>query len=71
MLYSLHAEVLLSVESSILAVDNPESIDQHLSCGPFTHIAASRMASLLRVDAFKSHQCRPEWLYRATHGPDP
>lgn len=38
---SRHVEVLLSVESSILAVDNLECIDQRLSRGPFTHITPS------------------------------
>jgi len=48
MLYSLHAECLLSVESSILAVDNPESIDQHLSVVHSHTSRLLRMASLLR-----------------------
>lgn len=38
---SRHVEVLLSVESSILSVDNLESIDQRLSRGPFSHMSAS------------------------------
>lgn len=41
MTISRHVEVLLSVESSILAVDNLESIDQRLSRGPFTHVSPS------------------------------
>jgi len=31
----------MSVESSIYSVDNLESIDQHLSRGPFTHLSPS------------------------------
>jgi vacuolar protein sorting-associated protein 16 len=36
-----HVEVLLSVDNSVLTVDNLESIDQRLSQGPFTHICPS------------------------------
>ncbi|KAI0266050.1 vacuolar assembling/sorting protein VPS16 [Gloeopeniophorella convolvens] len=38
---SRHVEVLLSVETSILSVDNLEAVDQRLSRGPFTHMAPS------------------------------
>ncbi|KAL0960087.1 hypothetical protein HGRIS_011732 [Hohenbuehelia grisea] len=38
---SRHVEVLLSVDTTIYSVDNLESIDQRLSRGPFTHLAAS------------------------------
>ncbi|KZP18145.1 vacuolar protein sorting-associated protein 16 [Athelia psychrophila] len=41
MTISRHVEVLISVESSILAVDNLESVDQRLSRGPFTHVSPS------------------------------
>ncbi|KAI0298703.1 vacuolar assembling/sorting protein VPS16 [Multifurca ochricompacta] len=38
---SRHVEVLLSVEASIVSVDNLEAVDQRLSRGPFTHLAPS------------------------------
>lgn len=38
---SRHVEVLLSVDSTIYVVDNLENIDQRISRGPFTHLAAS------------------------------
>ena len=38
---SRHVEVLLSVEATILTVDNLECVDQRLSRGPFTHISPS------------------------------
>jgi hypothetical protein len=38
---SRHVEVLLSVDATIYVVDNLENIDQRLSRGPFTHLAAS------------------------------
>ncbi|KAF8474481.1 vacuolar assembling/sorting protein VPS16 [Russula ochroleuca] len=38
---SRHVEVLLSVEASVLSVDNLEAVDQRLSRGPFTHMAPS------------------------------
>lgn len=38
---SRHVEVLLSVDSTILSVDNLEVVDQRLSRGPFTHISPS------------------------------
>ena len=38
---SRHVEVLLSVDSTIYIVDNLENIDQRISRGPFTHLAAS------------------------------
>lgn len=38
---SRHVEVLLSVDSSILSVDNLETIDQRLSRGPFSYMSAS------------------------------
>ena len=38
---SRHVEVLLSVDSTILAVDNLENVDQRLSRGPFTHVSPS------------------------------
>ncbi|KAG6816140.1 hypothetical protein H0H87_008375 [Tephrocybe sp. NHM501043] len=38
---SRHVEVLLSVDSTILSVDNLEVVDQRISRGPFTHISPS------------------------------
>lgn len=38
---SRHVEVLLSIESTILTIDNLESIDQRLNRGPFKHISPS------------------------------
>ncbi|KAI0278094.1 vacuolar assembling/sorting protein VPS16 [Russula aff. rugulosa BPL654] len=38
---SRHVEVLLSVEGSVLSVDNLEAVDQRLSRGPFTHMTPS------------------------------
>jgi hypothetical protein len=52
MTISRHVEVLLSVESSILVVDNLESIDQRLSRGPFTHISPSPNGKSLALLTF-------------------
>lgn len=49
---SRHVEVLLSVESTILSVDNLESIDQRLSRGPFTHISPSPNGKSLALLTF-------------------
>ncbi|KXN92144.1 hypothetical protein AN958_09236 [Leucoagaricus sp. SymC.cos] len=49
---SRHIEVLLSVESTILSVDNLESIDQRLSRGPFTHISPSPNGKSLALLTF-------------------
>lgn len=38
---SRHVEVLLSVDTTILTVDNLETVDQRLSRGPFTHVSPS------------------------------
>lgn len=38
---SRHVEVLLSVDSTILTVDNLDSVDQRLSRGPFSHMSPS------------------------------
>jgi len=38
---SRHVEALLSVDSTIYIVDNLENVDQRISRGPFTHLAAS------------------------------
>lgn len=38
---SRHVEVLLSVDTTIYAVDNLENVDQRISRGPFTHLTAS------------------------------
>ena len=45
-------EVLLSVDSTIYAVDNLESIDQRLSRGPFTHVSPSPNGKSLALLAF-------------------
>lgn len=50
---SRHVEVLLSVENSILVVDNLESVDQRISRGPFSHVSPSpngRLLALLNRD---------------------
>lgn len=50
---SRHVEVLLSVDSTILAVDNLESVDQRISRGPFSHVSPSpngRLLALLNHD---------------------
>ncbi|KAJ7211224.1 vacuolar assembling/sorting protein VPS16 [Mycena pura] len=49
---SRHVEVLLSVDSTILSVDNLESVDQRLSHGPFTHIAPSPNGKSLALVTF-------------------
>lgn len=38
---SRHVEVLVSVDTTILSVDNLEVIDQRISRGPFTHASPS------------------------------
>lgn len=52
MTISRHVEVLISVESSILAVDNLESVDQRLSRGPFTHVSPSPNGKSLALLTF-------------------
>lgn len=52
MTISRHVEVLLSVESSIIAVDNLESVDQRLSRGPFTHVSPSPNGKSLALLTF-------------------
>ncbi|KAH7906991.1 vacuolar assembling sorting protein VPS16 [Hygrophoropsis aurantiaca] len=49
---SRHVEVLLSVDATILAVDNLESVDQRLSRGPFTHVSPSPNGKLLALLTF-------------------
>ncbi|GLB42050.1 putative vps16, C-terminal region [Lyophyllum shimeji] len=49
---SRHVEVLLSVESTILSVDNLEVVDQRLSRGPFTHISPSPNGKSLALLTF-------------------
>jgi len=71
MLYSLHAEVLLSVESSILAVDNLESIDQRLIHGPFTHIGLLPNGKSLALLTLSSHTNAALNVVSGTHRPDP
>lgn len=41
MTISRHVELLVSIESTVLIIDNLESVDQRLSRGPFTHISPS------------------------------
>jgi vacuolar protein sorting-associated protein 16 len=49
---SRHVEVLLSVDSTIYAVDNLESVDQRLSRGPFTHVSPSPNGKSLALLTF-------------------
>ncbi|KAI0052144.1 vacuolar assembling/sorting protein VPS16 [Auriscalpium vulgare] len=49
---SRHVEVLLSVESTILTVDNLETVDQRLSRGPFTHMSPSPNGKSLALLTF-------------------
>lgn len=49
---SRHIEVLLSVESTILSVDNLESINQRLARGPFSHISPSPNGKSLALLTF-------------------
>jgi len=49
---SRHVEVLLSVDNTVLTVDNLESIDQRLSQGPFTHIRPSPNGKSLALLTF-------------------
>ena len=46
---SRHVEVLLSVDTSILAVDNLESIDQRVARGPFSRVSPSPNGKLLAL----------------------
>ncbi|KAG1716823.1 hypothetical protein ID866_345 [Astraeus odoratus] len=50
---SRHVEVLLSVDNTIFAVDNLESVDQRISRGPFFRVSPSpngRLLALLNYD---------------------
>lgn len=49
---SRHVEVLLSVDSTIYAVDNLESIDQRISRGPFSHVSPSPNGKSLALLTF-------------------
>ena len=49
---SRHVEVLLSVDATIHAVDNLESVDQRLSRGPFTHVSPSPNGKSLALLTF-------------------
>ncbi|KAA1472557.1 vacuolar assembling/sorting protein VPS16 [Dentipellis sp. KUC8613] len=49
---SRHVEVLLSIDSTILSVDNLESVDQRLSRGPFTHVTPSPNGKSLALLTF-------------------
>lgn len=57
MTISRHVEVLLSVETSILAVDNLESIDQRFSRGPFSHVSPSPNGKSLALLTFSGTLC--------------
>ncbi|KAH7886829.1 Vps16, C-terminal region-domain-containing protein [Phlebopus sp. FC_14] len=46
---SRHVEVLLSVENTIIAVDNLESIDQRIARGPFLRLSPSPNGKLLAL----------------------
>ncbi|KIJ59378.1 hypothetical protein HYDPIDRAFT_118596 [Hydnomerulius pinastri MD-312] len=46
---SRHVEVLLSVDNTILAVDNLESIDQRIARGPFLRVSPSPNGKLLAL----------------------
>ncbi|TFK72107.1 vacuolar assembling/sorting protein VPS16 [Pluteus cervinus] len=50
---SRHVEVLLSAESTILTVDNLETIDQRISRGPFTHVSPSPNGKSLALLTFE------------------
>lgn len=50
---SRHVEVLLSVDATILTVDNLESVDQRLSRGPFTHVSPSPNGKWLALLTFE------------------
>ena len=45
-------EVLLSVDSTILSIDNLEVVDQKISRGPFTHISPSPNGKALALLTF-------------------
>jgi hypothetical protein len=49
---SRHVEVLLSVDATIHAVDNLESVDQRVSRGPFTHVSPSPNGKSLALMTF-------------------
>ncbi|KAG1736151.1 Vps16, C-terminal region-domain-containing protein [Suillus paluster] len=49
---SRHVEVLLSVDATILAVDNLESVDQRISRGPFVHVSPSPNGKFLALLTF-------------------
>lgn len=46
---SRHVEVLLSVDTTILAVDNLENIDQRVARGPFLRVSPSPNGKLLAL----------------------
>ncbi|KAG2036792.1 vacuolar assembling sorting protein VPS16 [Suillus americanus] len=49
---SRHVEVLLSVDATILAVDNLESADQRVARGPFLHVCPSPNGKFLALLTF-------------------
>jgi hypothetical protein len=49
---SRHVEVLLSVDATILSVDNLECVDQRLSRGPFIHVSPSPNGKALALLTF-------------------
>ncbi|KAI6095558.1 vacuolar assembling sorting protein VPS16 [Pisolithus croceorrhizus] len=46
---SRHVEVLLSIDNTIIVVDNLESVDQRISRGPFTRVSPSPNGRLLAL----------------------
>ena len=52
---SRHVEVLLSVDSTMYAVDNLERVDQRLSRGPFTHVSPSPNGKSLALLTYSGH----------------
>jgi hypothetical protein len=49
---SRHVEVLLSTESTVMSVDNLESVDQRISRGPFTHLSPSPNGKMFALLTF-------------------
>ncbi|KAG6849371.1 hypothetical protein H0H93_009065 [Arthromyces matolae] len=49
---SRHVEVLLSVDTTILSVDNLEVVDQRISRGPFSHVSPSPNGKALAMLTF-------------------
>ena len=49
---SRHIEVLLSMDATILSIDNLESLDQRISRGPFLHVSPSPNGKFLALLTF-------------------